>query len=65
MEKSLNEYIDMEAYDVVSGAQYRALREEFETLQAAAMRLCNVHRWSYGGPETLEALAKRIADERA
>ena len=49
-ERPLNEYIDMEAYDVVSGDAYRALKEQHETLQAAAMRLCNVHRWSYGGP---------------
>lgn len=46
-----------------------SLEEQLETLQAdhmrlvsAAARLCNVHRWSYGGPETLEALAARIAD---
>jgi len=40
----------------------KRLEEQFETLQSAAIRLCNVHRWSYGGPETLIALADRIAE---
>lgn len=40
-----------------------SVEERYRTLEFAAMRLCNVHKWSYGGPETLEALAERIAGE--
>ena len=35
--------------------------EEGREIMFAAIRLCNVHGWSYGGPETLRALADRIA----
>ena len=44
----------------------RGLREAVEEIEEsravlfAAITLCNAHRWSYGGPETLLALAERV-----
>lgn len=40
------------------------LVKEHEELMFAAARLCNVHKWSYGGPETLEALADHIVSKK-
>jgi hypothetical protein len=51
------------AYDLGRAAAEARLREveaEKNDLMMAAIRLCNVHRWSYGGPDTLRALADRI-----
>lgn len=45
-----------------SDAEARARR--YEELESAAMRLCNVLSWSYGGPETLRALADKIAKDK-
>jgi hypothetical protein len=33
---------------------------ELRDVQMAAIVLCNAHRWSYGGAETLRALAQRV-----
>jgi len=35
--------------------------EALSTLTFAAISLCNAHRWSYGGPDTLRALAEAVA----
>lgn len=37
-EKPLNEYIDLEAYDVVTGQQYRELQEQLDALGPSAAR---------------------------
>lgn len=51
-DKPLNEYIDLEAYDVVPGQQYRDLREQLETLRKIAeglFQMIDRERWRATG----------------
>lgn len=38
-------------------------RAAFDQLMTAAVVLCNAHGWSFGGPETLYALAEDVAQK--
>lgn len=60
----IREFADRDILDLVEPDEmyyFLDLLEQFESLQWAAIRLCNAHRWSYGGPETLIALANQVA----
>ena len=64
-EKPLNEYIDLEAYDVVTGESYRALKEQLEALREAALAVCNATSYVTDDGRVVTgdvALDERVAD---
>ena len=56
-------FTEAKEHDAALAAVAR-LEERYKILQSAAMFLCNAHRWSYGGPETLIALAEQIVESK-
>ena len=49
-------------FDYRTSPSIRLLLSELDQLTFAAAELCNAHKWSYGGPETLRALSARLRE---